>query len=452
MRLPRRASAALAVTSVALISTSWLAAGAASAQPVSPALTPTGTPIIYNAAGVPNYDRNPGYSGDGLAAGKARLNTPTAVATDTLGNMYFADTQNNRVRKVTSSTKGIISTVAGNGTSGFSGDGNAATSAQLNNPTGVAVDSLGDIFIADTVNQRIREVTPDGKIKTVAGNGSCPDSNHGPGDGGPATSARLCLPTSVAVDGATVYVADTINSEVRKFTVGGIITKFAGYPKVAFPEGVAVDPASHNVVVGDTFDNQIKTFTASGTLLSTAGSGSQGFANGTASSAQFNLPSGVAVGSNGEVYVSDTGNNRIRKIASATVTTYGGTGVAGCSGDGGPATNAQLHLAQSLCTSSQMSNATSSVGAGNSMGGSNGCSNLNFPTGVATSSLPTGLTLFLADTNNNHIRAITAGPPPVIPETNYLLLLPLSAVLVAGGGMVIVGRRRRAARPARVAI
>src|SRR5580704_4440238 len=169
MRIPRRASAALAVTSVALISTSWLAAASAGAQTASPAATPTGTPIIYNAAGVPAYDRNPGFSGDGGAAGKARLNTPTGVATDILGNTYFADTANNRIRKVTSATKGAITTVAGNGSFGSGGDGGLATSAQLADPTGVAVDSVGDIFIADTLNNRIREVTPDLKIKTVAG-------------------------------------------------------------------------------------------------------------------------------------------------------------------------------------------------------------------------------------------------------------------------------------------
>jgi sugar lactone lactonase YvrE len=390
-------------------------------------------PIIYNAAGVPNYDRNPGYSGDGGKAGNARLSAPTGVATDNLGNMYFADTANNRIRKVASSTTGTITTVAGNGTSGFSGDGAAATSAQVSYPTGVVVDSAGDIFIADTLNERIREVTTDGKIHTVAGNGSCPDSSHGPGDGGPATSARLCLPTSVAVDGTSVYIADTLNSEVRKFTVGGTITKLAGYGQVSFPEGVAADPLSHSVYVGDTFDNQIKKITQPGGVVSTfAGSGTKGFADGSAGSAQFNAPSGVAVNS-GDVFVSDTGNDRIRKITAGTVSTYGGTGVIGYSGDGGPATQAKLDLPENLCQNQDMSN---------KMGGNNsGNCQIYLPTGVAGAAQAGEV--FLADTNNNHVRAITPGAPPVIPETSYSLLLPLSALLLGGGGYTIIRRRRR---------
>jgi hypothetical protein len=433
MRLPRRATAALAVTSVALLSAGWLAAGTAGAQPLSPSVTPTGTPVIYNAAGVPAYDRGAGFSGDNGAAGKARLNTPTGVATDALGNMYFADTENNRIRKVSSSTKGIITTVAGTGAFGFGGDGGLATAAKLAAPTGVAVDTLGDIFIADSLNSRIREVTPDGKIKTFAGTGSCPDFSHGTGDGGAATSARLCVPTAVATDSGNVYIADTLVSEVQKVNSAGTISKLAGLGQVLFPEGVAADPASHNVYVGNTFGNTIVKITQPAGVVSTLASG-------------FNKPSGVAVGSSGEVYVSDTGNNRIKKIVSGVVSNYGGTGVAGYSGDGGPALSAQIHLADSICGDTNWSSPE------NSLGGRSICSQLNFPTGVATSALPGGLTVFLADTANNHVRGITSGPPPVIPETNELWLLPLSAVLVAGGAFVIVRRRRRNTAPAGFAL
>ena len=167
-----------------------------------------------------------GHSGDGGPATSAELSYPSGVAVDTAGNIYIADSTNNRIRKVAAST-GDISTVAGNGTAGYSGDGGAATSAELSNPIGVVVDAAGNIYIADEVNNRIREVTAStGIITTVAGDGTRGYS----GDGGAATSAELYYPFGVSVDAAgNIYIADYGNARVRKVTAStGIITTVAG--------------------------------------------------------------------------------------------------------------------------------------------------------------------------------------------------------------------------------
>jgi DNA-binding beta-propeller fold protein YncE len=155
-----------------------------------------------------------GFGGDGGLGISGQLNYPYGVAVDSSGNVYIADTSNSRIRKITAST-GIISTIAGTGAAGFSGDGNAATSAQLYNPYGVAVDSSGNVYIADTNTHRIRKITASsGNISTIAGTGISGNS----GDGGLATAAQLYNPYGVAVDsaGSNVYIADTNNHRVRK--------------------------------------------------------------------------------------------------------------------------------------------------------------------------------------------------------------------------------------------
>ena len=164
-----------------------------------------------------------GFSGDGGPATSAQLFDPRGVAVDAAGNLYIADSYNNRIRKV--ATNGIITTVAGNGSEGYSGDGGPATSAQLYDPRGVAVDAAGNLYIADDVNQRIRRVGRNGIITTVAGNGSSGYS----GDGGSATSAQLAGPSGVAVDAAgNLYIADVDNNRIRKVGTNGIITTVAG--------------------------------------------------------------------------------------------------------------------------------------------------------------------------------------------------------------------------------
>jgi hypothetical protein len=254
------------------------------------------------------------HVGDGGPATKAELCAPTGVAVDNSLNLYIADTADNRIRKVTAA--GIISTVAGNGQYGSSGDGSAATGAKLFFPTGVALDAVNDIFIADTVNSKVRVVNTAGIINTFAGTGSF---GYG-GDGGPAKMAKLSGPTGLGIDGS------------------------------------------------------------------------------------------------GNVFISDTFNNRLRKVNTASViSTYAGTGAAGNTGDGGAATAATL----------------------------------NTPTGAVASD---NVHVYFADTSNNRGRAITEGPPPVIAEVNYALLLPLSALLLGGAAYIILMRRRRHDGPAVSAI
>ena len=184
-------------------------------------VTPNG--IITTVAGSGEGNASFGYSGDGGPATNAMLNYPTGVAVDTAGNLFIADLFNSRIRKVTSD--GIISTVAGNGTAGESGDGGPATSAMLNGPNSVAVDAAGNLFIADNAGSTIRKVTPAGIISTVAGNGI----NGYFGDGGPATSAALCSPGGVAVDATgNLFWAEFCSHVIRKVTPAGIISTIAG--------------------------------------------------------------------------------------------------------------------------------------------------------------------------------------------------------------------------------
>jgi uncharacterized protein (TIGR03437 family) len=241
---------------------------------------------------------------------------------DSAGNLYIADTNNHRIRKITPG--GAISTVAGNGNPSYSGDGGPATSAQLSNPWSVAVDSAGNLYIADKNIHRIRKVTPGGIISTVAGNGSAGYS----GDSGPATSAQLNFPEGVAVDSVgNLYIADTRNSRVRKVTSGGIISTVAGGgafnlgdggPAIGAnlgPAGVAVDRAG-NLYIADTDNQRIRRVTPGGTISTVAGNGISGYSGdgGPAGSAQLNNPAGVAVDSAGKLYIADSVNNAIRLL------------------------------------------------------------------------------------------------------------------------------------------
>jgi sugar lactone lactonase YvrE len=248
-----------------------------------------------------------GFSGDAAASTLAKLSYPAGLAVDNTaganaGNIYVADTANMRIRMVTPS--GTISTVAGTGTQGALGDGAAATAAQLNYPSGIAVDSAGAIYVADSYNHKIRRFTVGGNITTVAGTGTA----GALGDGGLATAAQLNYPSGVAVDSlGNVYVADSSNQKIRKFTVGGNISTYAG---------------TGNITNGTT------------DLLGDGGA---------AASATFNYPYGVAVDAAGNLYIADNGNYRIREVTKATgiISTVAGGGKLSLQ-DGQPATSINL--------------------------------------------------------------------------------------------------------------
>jgi uncharacterized protein (TIGR03437 family) len=243
------------------------------------------------------------------------------------------------------SGQAVISTVAGNGTMVYSGDGGPATKAALGIPPDVAVDSAGNLYIVDRSNNRIRKVDTSGTISTFAGNGNMDSS----GDGGAATSAALFLPTAIAVDGSgNVYIADG-GSGLRKVDTKGIITSVpvisSFLSKIASPGGMTTDSAG-NVYVSDLNGSAIYKLDKSGVLATVAG-GALGFSGdgGPATKAALNFPAGVAVDSAGNLYFADKGNNRVRKVdTKGVITTFAGTGTAGYSGDGGPATGAKLGL------------------------------------------------------------------------------------------------------------
>jgi len=318
-------------------------------------ITAVSSPEILTVAG----DSVPGYQGDGGVATAAELNQPRGVALDSAGNIYIADLNNNRIRKVAAST-GIITTIAGNGTAGYSGDGGPATSAELNQPYGVAADAAGNIYIADSLNNRIREISASTRIiTTVAGNGLYDSS----GDGGLATNASLSEPYGVAVDSAgNIYIADTNSCKIRKVTAStGIITNVAGVAfscfysgdgglatgaTLAFPYAVAVN-SSGNIYIADTENERIREVNAGTGIISTvAGNGTQGYGGdgGPATSALLNFPEGVAVDSFGNIYIGEFQNYRLREVKASTgiITTIAGTGIGGDTGDEGPATAAEL--------------------------------------------------------------------------------------------------------------
>jgi sugar lactone lactonase YvrE len=251
------------------------------------------------------------------------LNQATAVTLDSIGNLYIADGGNDRIRKVTPS--GIISTVAGNGTAGYSGDGGMATSAQLNNPAGMAIDPVGNLYIADFLNSVIRKVTPSGIISTVAGNGTYGYS----GDGGQATAAKLGYPVDMAVDSeGNLYIADWGNNRIRKVTPSGIISTVAGNGGFYFSgddgpatsagltsaQGIAIDSIG-NLYIGDY--TRVRKVTPLGIISTVAGKGTDGYSGdgGHATDAQIFDAWGIAVDSIGNLYIADRHNFRIRKCS-----------------------------------------------------------------------------------------------------------------------------------------
>ena len=312
--------------------------------------------VINNVLGViSTYAGNGtgGYGGDGGAATSAELYQPWATAVDSSGNLYIADENNQRIRKVTPT--GAISTYAGNGSPGYSGDGGQATSAQLNSPTGVAVDGSGNLYIVDYLNNRVRKVTPTGVISTYAGNGTAGYN----GDGGQATSAEINYPRSAAVDGGgNLYIADENNQRIRKVTPAGVISTVAGNGTAGYsgdggpatsaelenPISVAVD-AGGNLYLSDNATNHVRKVTAAGVISTVAGNGTYGSSGdgGPATSAELEDAIGVAVDSSGNLYIADASNQRIRKVTPAgIISTVAGNGTPAYGGDGGAATGAEL--------------------------------------------------------------------------------------------------------------
>lgn len=295
----------------------------------------------------------PGFNGDGQPAVQAHLNAPAAVAIDAQGNIYIADVRNHRIRRV--DTNGIITTVAGTGRPGYSGDGGLATNAQLNQPLGIALDSKGNLFIADTLNGRIRMVDAAGIVTTVAGNGS---EEFG-GDNGPATEAMFARPVGLAVDTrGHVYVADVFNNRIRKFTVGGKISTVAGdgiggysgdggpavMAQLNRPRDVALDKHG-NLYIADMDNHRIRRVGPDGVIVTVAGDGEEGY-NGDgllAVEAKLRFPRAVDVDQVGRILIADLGNHRIRRVElDGRIQTVVGNGQDGFSGDGGPATEASI--------------------------------------------------------------------------------------------------------------
>ncbi|MFD0417948.1 NHL repeat-containing protein [Streptomyces sp. NPDC127108] len=265
-----------------------------------------------------------GYSGDGGPGPAAQLNQPLGTAVDAQGNVYFAEWSNHRVRKVTPA--GVITTVAGNGPGGYSGEGVQATSALLAYPADVAVDGAGNLYIAANDHHRVYKVTPAGVLTTVAGKGTAGFS----GDGGPATAAQLYHPRAVAVDGeGSVYIADQVNHRVRKVRPDGVITTVAGNGPGGYsgegiqatsallnhPLGVAVDAAG-NVFIGGNEQHRVYKVDPKGILTTVAGKGSGGYGGDglQAVAGQVYHPRGVALDGQGNLYLADHSNHRVRKV------------------------------------------------------------------------------------------------------------------------------------------
>ena len=293
----------------------------------------------------------PGFSGDGGPAASAQLNDPRGVASDAAGNIFIADSRNARIRKV--SPDGLVSTVAGAGGCCFSGDGGPAVNAQFETPFAVAVDGAGNLFVADIYGSRVRKISSSGIISTIAGDGSYNFS----GDGGPASAAQLHAPTGVAVDPAgNLFIADYCNQRIRKVSVDGTIATFAGggartgdgipatEARLISLLGVAVDAAG-NVLIADEYTG-VRKVSPDG-IISTVAGGGQAWgtaADGGPATSGAILPFGVAVDGSGNLPFIDSYGNLIRRVsADGVITTTVAGGPCCFSGDGGPAISAQLN-------------------------------------------------------------------------------------------------------------
>jgi trimeric autotransporter adhesin len=429
-----------------------------------------------------------GYLGDGGDAASAMLNGPMGLALDAAGDLYVADTGNHAVRKI--SPAGVIGTVAGVGYPGFGGDGAAATEAHLNNPEGVALDAAGNLYIADTFNNRVRQVKPDGTMVTFAANGYPGFS----GDDGPATAATLFFPTDVAVDRkGSVYIADLGNIRIRKVTEGAITTfagtsrgtlvdgEFAAAVRLNGASGIAVDPSGavfftqgsigsgSGLQVGDRRVWKIGTDMR---VIAVAGNGLNSFSGDydPATRAQLDQPTGMALDGAGNLYFADTRNHRVRKISpNGIVVTVAGNAIGGFFGDGGQATVALLQSPTGVAVDAAGNLFIADTGnhrvrevfpngiigtvAGNGNaaffgdGGSALNASLNSPRAIA---LDADGNLYIADTKNHRIRKVNgsgiidsvAGRGMGVagdggPATGALLNFPAGVALDSSGNLYI---------------
>ncbi len=296
-----------------------------------------------------------GFSGDGGLATAAKINNATGICLDVAGNMYVADLDNQRIRKI--NTSGNISTVAGTGSAGFSGDGGAATSATMNGPMGVVAVS-GNIYFSDCNNNRIRKISATGVISTFSGSGS-----GFSGDGGPASAAHLSGPTGMSVDTlGNIFWAERDNHRIRKVDTAGIISTVAGNSNKTYngdgipataaaatlfePHGVFADRKG-NILIADTWNGRLRKVDTGKYLTSLAGMGHPGYSGdgGPATAGQIFSPVGIRADRSGNVFITDKDNYRIRKRSpSGIISTYAGDGSSSAHGDGGQATAAGITL------------------------------------------------------------------------------------------------------------
>jgi trimeric autotransporter adhesin len=331
-----------------------LSSGCTAAVVVSVTAAPSG--LITTLAG----DGTAGYAGDGGPVNLSRVSSVNYVIVDPIGNIYFDDAFNVRIRKI--STSGIITTVAGNGTTGSSGDGGQATAAQLNDPSGIALDASGNLYIAENGGCRIRKVNTAGVISTYAGTGSASSS----GDGGLATAAAINRPHGVVMDASgNMYISEQYAHKVRKINTSGIISTIAGLgtigytgdggaataAKLSYPNCIHVDPAG-NVYVTDNGNHCLRMINTSGVISTIAGNGTPGFSGdgGQATAAKLRFPAGVKTDASGNVIIVDHANHRVRKIdPSGIITTIAGTGIGGYNGDCIDPVTAKLNLPHDIC-------------------------------------------------------------------------------------------------------
>ena len=313
--------------------------------------------IISTIAGI---GTSPGFFGDGGPAVSALLNRPQGVSLDAAGNIYVADNNNQAIRKI--NTSGTISTIAGTVAAGYSGDGGPATLANLNRPFQAKVDALGNVYIADTYNHCIRKVSTTGMISTIAGNGTAGYL----GDGTPASTALLNNPCGLVFDAAgNLYIGDSYNHRIRKIDMAtGIISTYAGTgtlgysgdgfaattATLSYPNYVYIDQ-SGAFYITDNGNHVIRKIDGTGTITTVAGNGIFGFFGDgfAATTARLNYPGGVTTDLAGNLFIADNANNRIRKVdPSGIITTFAGTGAPAFGGDGSPAISAQINQPKDL--------------------------------------------------------------------------------------------------------